>query len=1172
MNQNKIHQTSFNCIWVFIFQIPAFFLILLVVTSGNMYAQNETQVEEIIQKIKTIETQTTKAPIVYIRDLLTALPQVNDSAKAEINFFVAQFYFKQGMVDLAARYFFDALRLAEEQKNTKQQINILNHLVALFNTLGELENAKKFAQQAIKLAQTTNNNQLKAIAYRAMGGYFIHANNTSKAADFFQKSLEAIVAQSDTAEMATAYNNLAYAKLLQQDYFNAFLLLEKAKLLAQKSQIPSIQAIIELNYAKYFLEAAQNYNQAIFYLLRSEKITQQNNLQVISLEVFSLLATCYAKQNRFEQAYFYQQKYKQLNHKLINNEKGQMVFRMQLEYEIRSRQRENELLQRNNQLQQMELKQHKQQMFFFMALSVTLFFALWMLYKRGRIQHKSEELLAEKNSEIQIINKHLTELNTDLEKQVKLKTQRLVAVNKNEQQARQRLELLLTSSGALVFSIRAHSAGILDYISPNLLTNFGIDNQKVIGNNDLWYKYVHLHDQEDFFLHLSEVYSGHLITHEFRLKNASGQYKWMMSNMRLVKDEHNNALEIIGALNDISALKDIELQLKNETKKQLQLNKALRLLNDKLSSSEQRFRNLIKLSPEIIFEFDSDGHILFYNDQVFKSLEYSANDLNMQLNFFDLFENKKQLIREVKRNIALTKRFKLNGYRAITKNGTPLSVILYFNQTRLVDEKPVLLALLVDISEYEKTRKALEKSEERYRDLYENANDMLFRMNTKGRLLECNQTAVNELGYSYNELINSSYKDLVVPEFVPFVANFFDAQTRNFEIQIFKKDGTKIWLDIKNKIQYDQQNKPIAIEATARDITERKNAELSLHKFKLAVDQNASSIYITNKEGIIEYVNKQFIQHLEYRVEELVGQQINSFDSPYQQTKTSKIWAQISAGQVWKGRLQTQSKSGKLYWETAIISPLLDTENRVSHFIGIRQDITRQLEIDEQLKQSQKLQAIGTLAGGISHDFNNILSGMLNYTQLALLDTHDTESVTHYLQEIMKAGNKARHLIAQILLFSRKSAEKLEIVQINTVVDETLRMFKTRLNPQIQLVEIIHDVGNVEATPTYIQQIVLNLCINAEQAIDGKGKIIVILKKIGTNHCLLKIKDNGKGMSDEVRKQIFNPFFTTKAVGKGTGLGLSTVHGIVEKVGGKIDVKTKPKHGTSFEIILALKN
>ena len=295
-----------------------------------------------------------------------------------------------------------------------------------------------------------------------------------------------------------------------------------------------------------------------------------------------------------------------------------------------------------------------------------------------------------------------------------------------------------------------------------------------------------------------------------------------------------------------------------------------------------------------------------------------------------------------------------------------------------------------------------------------------------------------------------------------------------------------------------------------------------------------------------------------------------------------KLWKTISEGRVWKGRLTNRKKDGTLYEEDATISPIRNQDGVITNFVGVKRDITREVALENQLIQSQKMESIGTLAGGIAHDFNNILAAIIGYTEIGLLESEDEQTVNH-LKEVLRAGERAKALVNQILTFSRRSEVRLQPLIISSIVEETLKLLRASLPSTIEIRQDIVSDAAVMADPTQIHQVIMNLCTNAAQSMVMDGGVLKVSledtfdfpRRVSTGEknfpfgwLKLSVQDNGCGIPPEIMDRIFDPFFTTKEKESGTGMGLAVVHGIIASIGGDINVRSEPGKGTVFDIFL----
>lgn len=370
---------------------------------------------------------------------------------------------------------------------------------------------------------------------------------------------------------------------------------------------------------------------------------------------------------------------------------------------------------------------------------------------------------------------------------------------------------------------------------------------------------------------------------------------------------------------------------------------------------------------------------------------------------------------------------------------------------------------------------------------------------------------------------------------------------------------------------------------------QKMKAEDELRKLSHAVEQSPVSIIITDRNGTIEYVNPKFTQMTGYGADEAVGQTPRILKSgQIPDSEYRRLWEIITSGREWHGELVNKKKNGELFWERASISAIRDDDGVITHFVGVKEDISeqRQAELEHkqamnQLRQAQKMEAIGQLAGGIAHDFNNLLTIINGYSTLLLHEMSVDDPFRSEVEHILKAGERAADLTHQLLAFSRRQMLEPKVININHLVRNLEKMLKRLIRENIVMQTRLFDqLGVVKADPGQVEQILMNLLVNARDALENGGTITIETGDIDLDktfvsenpgavegrYVMLAVHDNGVGMTQETKRKIFEPFFTTKGQGKGTGLGLATVYGIVKQSGGYIQVLSEPGQGTSFRV------
>lgn len=373
-------------------------------------------------------------------------------------------------------------------------------------------------------------------------------------------------------------------------------------------------------------------------------------------------------------------------------------------------------------------------------------------------------------------------------------------------------------------------------------------------------------------------------------------------------------------------------------------------------------------------------------------------------------------------------------------------------------------------------------------------------------------------------------------------------------------------------------------EELEKEVAERKRAEGQLRVQAAALQSASYAIIITDRSGNIVWVNPAFTAMTGYPLDEALGGNPRVLCFRQQpQSLYETMWNTISAGQVWHGEMINRRKDGRLYTEEQTITPVRNQRGEITHFVAIKEDITERKELEQQFRQAQKMEAVGRLAGGVAHDFNNLLTIIKGHSELLRDRTSPGDPLHRSGEQIHKAAERAASLTHQLLAFSRMQVLQTKVLDLNSIVNEMGKMLPRLLREDIEFVfKPDPALGRVKADSGQIEQILMNLAVNARDAMPQGGKLTVetanvVLDEeyarrhpptIAGRYVMLAVRDTGVGMDKETQTHIFEPFFTTKEQGKGTGLGLATVYGVVKQSGGFIWVESEPAQGATFKIYL----
>ncbi len=414
-------------------------------------------------------------------------------------------------------------------------------------------------------------------------------------------------------------------------------------------------------------------------------------------------------------------------------------------------------------------------------------------------------------------------------------------------------------------------------------------------------------------------------------------------------------------------------------------------------------------------------------------------------------------------------------------------------------------------------------------------------------------------------------------------ASIEEGSALDLAYRIVRPDGHTRVVHENGGLVRDPAGTPIRVVGTVQDISERVAADAERARLISAVEQSGDAIVISQIDGPIEYVNRSFELFYGYQRDEVLGQTLRILKSSRHTDKFWEgIWGRIRAGGTWSGPIVNRRKDGTLVEVAAVVSGFGDAQGQPTGAIATHRDVTRERLLEDQLRQAAKMEAIGQLAGGVAHDFNNMLTAIRGYTELVRqhLPADDAQDRAD-LEQVVIAADRAAELTRQLLAFSRKQVLAPQVLDPAEIVAGIIPLLRRLLGEHIEIAaHVAPGSGRIRVDPAQLEQVILNLAVNARDAMPDGGKLTIESSSVDLDpryiavhpgavagpHIRLAVSDTGIGMDAATVEHIFEPFFTTKQPGTGTGMGLATVYGIVQQSGGAIYVYSEPGHGTSFHI------
>lgn len=627
---------------------------------------------------------------------------------------------------------------------------------------------------------------------------------------------------------------------------------------------------------------------------------------------------------------------------------------------------------------------------------------------------------------------------------------------------------------------------------------------------------------------------------------------------------------------------------------------------DVAQDSDKKYRDIFEDAPIGIFQTTSEGRFLSVNPEYARLAGYSSpSEMIEQITDIaaQLYVRPEERIRYKE---LLKRKRRLINFEIELKRRDGSTFWASFNTKALQNPDGTFVydGFLVDISDRVLAEQALGKERERLAYIIEGTNVGTWEWNVQTGETVFNERWAEIIGYTLDEIAPVSIKTWIrfshpedLQQSEALLAKHFTGELDYYECEcrMRHRDGTWVWVLDRGKVsQWNTDGQPLMMSGTHQDITNRKRAEVALReseeRFQKAFIASPAPLVIAEIDtGRIIDVNDRWIRMIGYDRQEQIGRtstELGMWMNPgvrdrfvrklevHGRFKNEPVEFRNKTGRtvhaLWSAELVTMA--GK----KVILGMLYDESERKAHE-------KERAKLQQQLTQAQKMESIGRLAGGVAHDYNNMLSIIVGYTEMLMEKVRPENPLHADLIGILKAAQRSSDITRQLLAFARKQTIDPKVIDLNAVVESMLRMLRRLIGEDIDLAWLpARRLWTVKIDPSQIDQILANLCVNARDAIGGVGKVTIETANISIDsaYCeihqgfmpgdflMLAVSDNGRGMDEEIREKIFEPFFSTKGLTEGTGLGLATVYGIVKQNNGFINVYSEPGKGTIFKIYL----
>lgn len=730
--------------------------------------------------------------------------------------------------------------------------------------------------------------------------------------------------------------------------------------------------------------------------------------------------------------------------------------------------------------------------------------------------------------------------------------------------------------------------GKVSYVSPTVAELTGFQPEEVIG--DSGFDYIHPDDQPHIAQHFAELLESPQGTRtvEVRTRTKDGEWRW-------IEIRAANRL-------DNPAIQGIVLNYHDITERKVEQEQRHRLLESQSRLASQ-LRLLLDSTGEGIYGVDLEGRLTFINtaaaDLIGRPADEVLGRVAHEVMHHSHADGQNYLLEDCPIYNAIECGDGIQVADEVFWHADGTCFPVEYSSFPIIEGEASRGAVVVfkDITDRLEMERTVKKSEELFRNAFNAGKAGMALISPDNRYLSVNDSFCQMLGYTREELMALDWITLTHPEDrevnITLARRLVERVQKPYHStkRYLHKDGSTVWVEFSDAIVQDEDGHALYSVTQIQNITERIKAqhafEQSQELLEGVINNSPALIFIKDTEGRYLLVNDKVVEVRGGPRERFLGHTVfDLFPESVARQLDTEDRRVLETGRSVEGEEDFLDLDGKVHTYLSIKFPLFNAQGDCYAICGISTDITERAtakaereQLEAQLRQAQKMEAVGQLAGGIAHDFNNILAVILNCSEFLAEDIPADSPMRVDVDEIARAGERAGALVHQLLAFSRKEVVEPKVIDLNEVVADMHELLRRSIGEDIELVFLGDpSTPHVQADPGRIEQVLLNLAVNGRDAMPSGGTLTLATGcevvpegarpgLVPGRYVALTVSDTGEGMDGSIRERVFEPFFTTKSRGDGTGLGLSTVYGIVKQAGGGIYVESAPGKGTTFTIL-----